>query len=134
MSQDLADTAQCYGVYDVDKIIAFIAIIHYPHPQNKKLKKVHRVVVLPDYQGIGIGSKLIDTVSKMYYDQGYDLRCSTTSISLISHFNKSPKWRCTFAGTSKFKEVPKGIDVGVGCRKNARKNVKLYTFQYIEKN
>ena len=47
--------AKCYGLYDNDEIIGFLAVRHMPHPDNDHIKMVHRFVVLPDYQGIGIG-------------------------------------------------------------------------------
>ena len=34
--------------------IAFCSVKHFPHPKNPKIKTVHRLVVRPDYQGLGI--------------------------------------------------------------------------------
>ena len=36
-----------------------MAIIHFPHP-IKSYKKVHRLVILPDYQGIGLGTLFLN--------------------------------------------------------------------------
>jgi len=33
-----------------DEIAGFISVLHFPHPKVKNMKKVHRLVVLPDYQ------------------------------------------------------------------------------------
>jgi GNAT superfamily N-acetyltransferase len=39
-----------------DEIAGFISVLHFPHRVKLKyIKKVHRLVILPDYQGAGIG-------------------------------------------------------------------------------
>ena len=56
LNTDLSATARCYGLYDKDMIIGFCAVIHFPHPNNPRIKHIHRLVIHPDYQDIGIGS------------------------------------------------------------------------------
>ena len=41
-----------------NKPVAFIALVHSPY--KKKYCRVSPLVVLPDYQGIGIGTKLLN--------------------------------------------------------------------------
>lgn len=79
MSGDLNNSAQCFGLYDEEKIIGFIAIIHQPHPSNKRQKRVHRLVVSPDYQGIGLGTKLLNVVAELYSAQGFDVSILTSA-------------------------------------------------------
>lgn len=69
MNNDIAVSCACYGLYDEDNIIGFCAVLHQPHPINTKLKRVSRLVILPDYQGIGLGTKFLNEVAKIYIEQ-----------------------------------------------------------------
>ena len=92
MNSDLPSAAICYGVYDDDKIIAFMAVLHQPHNVNKKIKRVCRLVVLPDYQGVGIATRFLKIIAENYTKQGYDFRIVTSAKNLIYALNKSNDW------------------------------------------
>lgn len=62
LSGDLHKAAQCYGGWIGDDLVAFAAYIHFPHAHVKDIKMAHRVVVLPDYQGLGLGMRLNDWI------------------------------------------------------------------------
>ena len=95
LSSDIANACQCYGLYDNDNIIGFIGVLHQPHPINTKLKRVSRLVILPDYQGIGLGTKFLEFIANYYIQQNYDFEIITTAKNLISSLKKSNKW-CLF--------------------------------------
>lgn len=59
---------------------------------KKGWKRVHRLVVLPDYQGIGIGTAFIEEIAKMYVANGYVFNLTTTTPSLIYGLAKNPYW------------------------------------------
>lgn len=92
MNKDITNACQCFGLYDEENIIGFIAILHQPHSVNKKIKRVSRLVILPDYQGIGLGSKFLNVVAEMYSKQGYDFSIITSAKNLINALRKSEKW------------------------------------------
>ena len=52
--------------YQAIKQSGFFSIWHSPHPKVKNIKKVHRLVILPDYQGIGIGGILLNSIADIY--------------------------------------------------------------------
>lgn len=79
-------------MYDQDKIIGFIGVIHFPHPKNKKIKRVTRLVILPDYQGIGLGTKFLNVVARIYVNEGFDFRIVTSAKNLICALNKNKDW------------------------------------------
>lgn len=81
-----------------DEIAGFISILHFPHPKAKDLKKVHRLVILPDYQGAGIGLKLLNEVGKMYKKDGWRYTIVTSAPSLINALKKSNEWICIRMG------------------------------------
>lgn len=61
-------------------------------PMRKGWKRVHRLVVLPDYQGIGIGTKFINEVTKHYADEGWNINLTTTTPALVHALARDKKW------------------------------------------
>ena len=59
---NLSDTA----IYQ-DKPIAFIAVVHIH--MRARYYRVSRLVVLPDYQGIGVGKWLLNFIAELYTSQ-----------------------------------------------------------------
>jgi GNAT superfamily N-acetyltransferase len=58
---------RCYVAIYQEKPIAFIAIIHTKMKTN--YFRVSRLVVLPDYQGIGIGKRCLNFIAELYTSQ-----------------------------------------------------------------
>jgi len=73
-------------------------VLHFPHPKVKNMKKVHRLVILPDYQGAGIGIKLLESVGEYFMNDKQRYTIVTSAPSLIYALKKSNRWRCTFYG------------------------------------
>lgn len=95
MNTDLPSACVCYGLYDKDNIIGFIGILHQPHPKNSKIKRCSRLVILPDYQGIGLGTKFLNIVAQHYKDKGFDFIIITSAKNMIAALRKSDKWAMT---------------------------------------
>lgn len=93
LSDNLHKGSKCFvGVWN-NRLVSFLAMLQFPHPKNKLIKRIHRLVVLPDYQGIGIGSRMCDIVAKHFTDQGYQVRIVSTLKSLLYGFLKNDQWR-----------------------------------------
>jgi ABC-type Mn2+/Zn2+ transport system ATPase subunit/GNAT superfamily N-acetyltransferase len=84
-----------------DEVAGLISVMHFPHAIVKNIKKVHRLVVLPDYQGIGIGIKLLNEIGIYYKKQKQRFNIVSSSPSLINALKKSNKWICTRSGRTK---------------------------------
>lgn len=120
-------SAECFGLYDENKEqIAFIAVRHMPHPDNSKIKMVHRLVVLPDYQGTGIGGKFLDFVARYYVEREYDFRIVSSARNLIEKLSKSKSWVATRWGV-----VKGGTYTENKKLKAAHRKVKTGSFKYI---
>lgn len=78
-----------------NEIAGFISVLHFPHPKVKNIKKVHRLVVLPDYQGVGIGLNLLNEMGKIYKKEKWRFNIVTSAPSLIYALKKSKEWTCT---------------------------------------
>jgi len=67
LNGSLPSTAQCYTAVYSGKPIAFIAVVHIHMKAN--YYRVSRLVVLPDYQGIGVGKRLLNFIAELYTSQ-----------------------------------------------------------------
>ncbi|MGA3060165.1 MAG: GNAT family N-acetyltransferase [Candidatus Bathyarchaeia archaeon] len=67
LNGSLPSTARCYCAVYQEKPIAFIAVVSIR--MRGKYYRVSRLVVLPDYQGIGVGKRLLNFVAELYTSQ-----------------------------------------------------------------
>ena len=73
-------------------------ILHLPHPIAKTIKKVHRLVILPDYQGVGIGLKFLNEIGNIYKKDKWRYTIVTSAPSLINALKHSNLWSCKHIG------------------------------------
>lgn len=110
MNTEIAGGSKCYIALINDKPCGFIAITHFPHPKCAKFKRVHRLVVLPDYQGIGVGLRLLNFIANLYEQSKWRPIITTNNPALIYSLKKQQNWKCKFIGrqnhndTSMFKK------------------------------
>jgi GNAT superfamily N-acetyltransferase len=111
---------------------------------RKGWKRVHRLVVLPDYQGIGIGVKFINEVSRYYIEKGFNMNLTTTTPALVHALARAKEWllirkdrnknqsqNWVKYGTGK-KELNKKISETLG--KSDSGNRITYSFNFIKLN
>ena len=102
LSGSLASTARCYAVVYKDSPVAFIAVIHVR--MRTRYYRVSRLVVLPDYQGIGVGKRLLNFIAELYTSQTRIPFYILTSNPQITR-GSMENWRITrFGHASKGKE------------------------------
>lgn len=91
LNTDLNPSARCYLLTANDNIAGFMAILPFPHPV-RPYKKVHRLVILPDYQGLGLGIVFLNHIAALYK---YPFSITTSQPALIHALAKNNKWLCT---------------------------------------
>lgn len=120
----------CYGLYnDNNDIIGFCAVLHQPHSVNRKIKRVSRLVILPDYQGIGLGTKFLNIIADYYNNQGYTFTIVTSAKNMICALNASDDWVMTRWSVNKTNNKKSKIDYK---RTSARTECKTGGFRYIK--
>jgi ABC-type polar amino acid transport system ATPase subunit len=60
---------------------------------NKHSRRISRIVILPDWQGVGIGQRLLDSVAELEAAQGFRVGITTSHPSMIGYLDRSPRWR-----------------------------------------
>lgn len=81
-----------------DEIYGFCSILPFPHPAKKNYWKEHRTVVLPDYQGVGLGHYLSNTVADIVKSENKGFISTTSNPAFIASRRKDPKWAMTRLG------------------------------------
>lgn len=118
---------KCFGLYDNEKIIGFCGTLHQPHPVNKNLRRCSRLVIMPDYQGIGLGYEFLNVVAEYYKNAGYNFSIVTSAKNFIHKLDKSDKWTCIRYSTNKCSSKKSAIDYK---RKTIRNKCKTASFMY----
>lgn len=95
LTEDLNKAAMCYLTVWNDKPVCFNAVLPFPHGNILNGYRMSRTVVLPDYQGFGIGSKITDYLASLYKSVGRTMYVKTSNPALWSHRDKSPNWKLT---------------------------------------
>ena len=90
LSADLNTSAICYLAEWNGAPVAFVAVLLMMGFKNAV--RASRSVVLPDYQGIGIGNTLMNAIGEMYLAQGKRFRATTSHPSYIAHRRHDPAW------------------------------------------
>lgn len=93
MSTDLASGAQCFVAEINEHPVAFTSYIHFMHAKTRNIKMGHRLVVLPDYQGLGIASRLDDWLGQYLWERNFRYRNVVAHPAMIRIYMKSPRWR-----------------------------------------
>jgi GNAT superfamily N-acetyltransferase len=75
-----------------NKLVGFNAVLPLPHKNLKNAYRESRLVILPDYQGVGLGSFFSDYIAERYKQQNKLFYSTTSNPALIKYRQKSKKW------------------------------------------
>lgn len=131
MNTDLHQAAAQYVGVVNGELVCHTGVIQFP--MRKGWKRVHRLVVLPDYQGIGIGTRFITEIARMYEERGYTFNLTTTTPAIVGALAKHPRWILKRYGRDKsgYKGYDRYEDANLGHLRNAvSTNRVTYSFFY----
>lgn len=129
MSGTIHQSARCWAGYADGRPVAFTSCLYFPHPHAKNIMMGHRLVVLPDWQGLGIGGRLDDWLGQLLYEQGYRYRNVIAHPAMIRYYSGSPRWQEVTSG----RESLRNSSTVKGLRKRALspRFMSTRSFQYI---
>lgn len=113
--------------------VAFTSSISFPHAKVKHGRREHRTVVLPDFQGLGIGVRLAEWLAEWHLEQGHRFYSRTTHPRMGAYREASPLWRAT-AGSGKRQnasQMTKDAGSGVGGAFNADITRVAFSHEYV---
>jgi GNAT superfamily N-acetyltransferase len=88
-------SSRCYIAIWEGKVVGFNASITMPNGYIKNAWRGHRTVILPDFQGLGIGPRLSDTIAQIHIDQGHRYYSRSAHPRLNNYRDNSPLWKPT---------------------------------------
>lgn len=92
LNSSLHPSSRCYLATSEEQPVAFCALLAAPPARD--CKRVTRLVVLPDYQGVGIGSRVLDCVAELSFASGNRVGITTSHPAMIASLRYSRHWRC----------------------------------------
>lgn len=97
LDDNLNQSARCWLALWDGVMVGFASIVAFPNGNFSKAWREHRTVVLPDYQGLGIGVRISDAVGEIIRADGGRFFSKTANHRMGGYRDRSPAWR----GTSK---------------------------------
>lgn len=93
LSGTLNPAAECYVALWNDQPAALGAVLGAMGRAGHR--RISRLVTLPDYQGLGIGTRLAAALGDVYTARGERLSITASHPALLAHCRRSPAWRQT---------------------------------------
>lgn len=119
-----------YVIYWEDTLVGMISILNSPSGSMKYAFRIHRIVILPDFQGLGMGTKIIDFFGKYFLDHGNKLFIKTTHIRFARHCLNSDAWVET-AESQRSKSAITGQQSNKYRNMSADHYRVAYSFEYV---
>jgi ABC-type lipoprotein export system ATPase subunit/GNAT superfamily N-acetyltransferase len=95
LTESLNKSARCYvGVWE-GQVVGFVATMSYPSGTVQNAFREHRLVIHPDYQGLGLGPRLSEVVAQHYTDNGKRYFSKTSHPRLGGYRDQSKVWKPT---------------------------------------
>jgi len=91
LSDSLAASARCYLATWNGEPVTFCATL--PMISRKNHRRFTRIVTLPDYQGMGIGMRVVAAVASLHHAEGLRINVTSSHPALIRHCGRSADWK-----------------------------------------
>lgn len=97
MSAELSTSATCFALYVSGRPVAFAGVLPLPVSRGQRtgeaIRRVSRVVTLPDWQGLGLAFVLIESIGAAYTSLGARFRNYPAHPAFVRSHARSSRWR-----------------------------------------
>jgi GNAT superfamily N-acetyltransferase len=124
LSHNLNKSAGQYVGFYNGKPIVFCSYIFFPN-NGFVTRKVHRLVVLPDYQGIGVGIKMLDLTAAIEGESHGRIGITTSLNGFAKSLMKNESWKLISAGHMAKNKYNKWAKASSSANRNT------YSFKWI---
>lgn len=130
LSADLHKAAKCFAGLIDGQPVAFGALLFFPHPRTNAIWRIHRLVVLPDYQGLGLGAHSFPgALGGIVRAMGKRLTVTTSHPALIAAWAKSKNWR--MGAAPKIAAIHTGNRTGMNRHSSGSLGRRTASFEYV---
>ena len=95
LTASLNPSARCWIAKWDGVVVGFSSALPFPNGHFRSAWREHRTVVLPDFQGLGIGPRLSDALARLFVLDGCRFFSKTAHPRLGAYRDASPLWRGT---------------------------------------
>lgn len=95
LTENLNKAAKCFLILWNDKPIGFVGVLPSPSGTIQDQFRVSRLVILPDFQGLGIGIKILNYFGSLYKSINKYLNIKTSNPALFMGMKKNKDWKLT---------------------------------------
>ena len=113
LSGFVSPAATCFVAFCGETPVAFSAWQEMGGDCDCGTKREHRTVVLPDYQGLGIGSRLADLCASLWRGAGFTVRSVSGHPAVIGYRSRSPQWQTIRFGLGTTNQMPMERKCGI---------------------
>ena len=92
LTADFNKASKMFLVYWNDVLVGMASCIYMPSGMLKYAWRQHRLVILPDYQGLGFGTKVNDYLAEYFIQRGQKYFIRTTHMRMNNHLKKMKEW------------------------------------------
>lgn len=138
LSEDLPLSTRCFFAVWGNNIIGFSATISLPgkipplyEGDIRKKWRECRTVIIPDFQGLGIGTRFSDAIADLHIEQGYRYFSQTSHMRMGLYREKSPIWKATATNLADRSKSTKGKS---WSHLNIERERICYSHEYIGKD
>ncbi len=124
LSGSLAPGARCYLATWEGEPVTFCATL--PVITKRNHRRFTRIVTLPDYQGMGIGMRVVAAVAALHRAEGLRINVTSSHPALIRHCARSSDWRTV--NVKKTGSSPSGSKRFPSYRSSAGRSVVSFEF------
>jgi GNAT superfamily N-acetyltransferase len=126
LDSKLHKSSQCYGAVLDGELVAMCAMLYVFGYKN--YWRVSRIVTLPDYQGVGIATALMDWCCDRYHRQGKRVSIVAAHPAMRRALSRSRKWKLSAVLKKGYKRQEKAHRQGQGRVVSAGRAVKSYVY------
>lgn len=132
LTEDFNKAAKAYLATAVfaggdETVVGFASALSMPCGTLKNAYREHRTVVLPDFQGLGLGPKISDIVAQIHLDEGKRYFSRTAHPRFGAYRDRSKAWK----KTSKYKKLRVSSEVSNSAIKGFDFTRTCFSHEYI---
>ena len=131
LTQDFNKGASVFLLYWNNVLIGINSTLNLPSASLKYAFRTHRLVILPDYQNLGCGTKFEEFIGEYYKNQSCKLFLRTSHLRLGEHCTNSLLWKKNMTN----KKIRKDENTVTEKQRKRFKNTDFkrcaYSFEYV---
>lgn len=112
LSADMNMASTIFVCYLDDILVGMCGVLPIPSGNTKHGFRPSRVVILPDYQNLGIGTKLSEFIGDYYLSKGYKFYYRSSHLRLKTFWEHSPYWLPT-SHNAKKRDADKNFNMNI---------------------